>query len=72
MSDDKSKAGSIERRIVERADGKWGWRLLVNGKVVATDGNQGYESETTCRTMANRVVRGYYSEAKKTISRQKS
>lgn len=70
MSDDKSKAPSIERTVYERPDGKWGWRLKVNGKIVATDGTQGYEKEETCRTMANRVITGYYSEAKRTTSRR--
>lgn len=60
----------VERNIYERADGTWGWRLKVNGKIVATDGNQGYESENFCRTMADRVANGYYQPTKKTISRR--
>ncbi|MBS45605.1 MAG: hypothetical protein CMH83_21025 [Nocardioides sp.] len=69
MSDDKSKA-TVERNIYERADGTWGWRLKVNGKIVATDGNQGYENESFCRKMADRVASGFYTPTKKTISRR--
>lgn len=59
-----------ERNIFERADGTWGWRLKAdNGKVIATDGNQGYESETTCRNMADKIIGGQYKDAKRTISR---
>ncbi|MGI0521797.1 YegP family protein [Microbacterium maritypicum] len=59
-----------ERNIYKRADGNWAWRLKAdNGQIIATDGGQGYESEDTCRTMADRVVGGYYSDAKKTITK---
>ena len=68
---EKSSATSMERNLYERPDGTWGWRLKVNGRIIATDGTQGYESESTCRQMRDRVVEGYYSEAKKTITRQK-
>lgn len=60
-----------ERNIYERPDGKWGWRLKAdNGNVIATDGNQGYESETTCRSMADKIIGGHYKDAKKTITRR--
>ena len=60
-----------ERNIYERPDGKWGWRLKAdNGNVIATDGNQGYESETTCRNMADKIIGGTYKDAKKTITRR--
>ncbi len=59
-----------ERNIYKRADGRWAWRLKAdNGQIIATDGGQGYNSEDDCRTMANRVVEGYYSDAKKTITK---
>jgi uncharacterized protein YegP (UPF0339 family) len=55
------------RLLYKRTDGKWAWRLTVAGDVVATDGGQGYENESDARTMANRVISGYYSDADKTI-----
>lgn len=58
------------RNLYERPDGKWGWRLKVNGRIVATDGNQGYENESDCRKMADRIIGGEFADAKKTISRQ--
>lgn len=33
------------RLLFKRDDGKWAWHLEVNGRVVATDGGQGYENE---------------------------
>ena len=63
---------SIERVLYTRSDGKWAWRLVVNGNVVATDGSQGYEDESECRKMADRVIGGYYSEAEKKIIRPTS
>ncbi|MCZ4327481.1 DUF1508 domain-containing protein [Brachybacterium paraconglomeratum] len=55
------------RLIYKRADGKWAWNLKVNGDIVATDGGQGYENESDARTMADRVVGGYYRDADKKI-----
>lgn len=43
----------------------------MNGRIVATDGTQGYEDESRCREMADRVIDGYYSEAEKKIIRPK-
>lgn len=60
-----------ERNLYERPDGKWGWRLKAdNGQIIATDGNQGYDSEDFCRKMADRVVGGEFADAKKTITRR--
>jgi uncharacterized protein YegP (UPF0339 family) len=38
-------AGSVE--LIKRADDKWAFRIKApNGQIVATDGGQGYESES--------------------------
>lgn len=71
MTQDKSDAASIERILYPRSDGKWAWRLVVNGQVIATDGSQGYEEEAQCRLMADRIIGGYYSESEKKIIRPK-
>lgn len=42
-------------------EGKWDWRLVTNGNVVATSANQGYENKETCVEMFAKVVRGDYS-----------
>ena len=62
-----------ERIVVERSDGKWGWQLVGdNGSdIIATDGSQGYENEGEARDMADKIIGGHYSEAKKLIKRQK-
>ncbi|WP_328857225.1 hypothetical protein OG579_19075 [Williamsia herbipolensis] len=60
-----------ERVIIERADCTWGWPLIVNGNIVATDGDQGYENEDFCRTMADRIIGEEFSDADKKIRRQK-
>lgn len=62
--------GMAQRILYTRSDGKWAWRLRAdNGQVIATDGGQGYENEADARTMADRVVEGYYAAAEKRISR---
>ena len=58
-----------ERLLFTRSDGKWAWHLSVNGRVVATDGSQGYENESDCRDMADKIIAGHYSEAAKKIRR---
>lgn len=62
---------STERLLYTRADGKWAWNLSVNGQIIATDGGQGYENESDCRAMADKVVGGHYSDAEKKIRRPK-
>ena len=53
-----------ERQIYKRTDGKWAWRLLAdNGYVIATDGGQGYNNESDCRAISDRVINGGYSSA---------
>ncbi|WP_148616551.1 DUF1508 domain-containing protein [Nocardioides rubriscoriae] len=72
MAREHSQSPSIKRVLYVRTDGRWAWRLVVNGNIVATDGGQGYEDEETCRTMADRVVSGFYADASKRILRPKS
>ncbi|WP_418058465.1 DUF1508 domain-containing protein [Pimelobacter simplex] len=57
------------RLLYTRADGKWAWNLKVNGRIVATDGGQGYENEADCRRMADRVTGGEFADAEKKIRR---
>ncbi|WP_193596087.1 DUF1508 domain-containing protein [Microbacterium sp. YJN-G] len=62
-----------QRILVERTDGKWGWRLIGdNGSdIIATDGGQGYSSEDFARKMADKIIGGHYADAEKKISRRK-
>lgn len=60
-------ATKVQRILYKRADKKWAWRLVVGGDIVATDGGQGYENEGDARTMADRVIGGYYAGAEKRI-----
>lgn len=54
------------RVVVERKDGKWGWELKAdNGKIIATDGSQGYEKESAAREMADRIIGGEFKAAEK-------
>ncbi|MFB2596605.1 DUF1508 domain-containing protein [Herbiconiux sp. P17] len=65
---DRNEAEGValaKRTVFQRVDNKWGWRLEANGNIIATDGGQGYENEDDARTMADRVVGGYYSTAEK-------
>lgn len=49
--------------IYQRADNRWAWRLLArNGRIIATDGGQGYENRADCERIAHDVVGGKYSE----------
>lgn len=57
------------RLVYKRSDGKWAWNLKVNGRIVATDGSQGYENEADARDMADRIVSGEFSDAEKKILR---
>ena len=51
---------SIE--IYERADGRWAWRLVArNGRIIATDGGQGYENRADCEQIARAVIGGHYA-----------
>jgi len=59
-----------QRVVYARADGKWAWRLKAdNGRVIATDGGQGYENEAECRRMADSIIGGDYSDAEKRVNR---
>jgi uncharacterized protein YegP (UPF0339 family) len=57
------------RLVYRREDGKWAWHLTVNGRVVATDGSQGYENEGDARSMADRIIGGEFAGAEKKIRR---
>jgi uncharacterized protein YegP (UPF0339 family) len=59
-----------QRVLYKRTDGKWAWRLEAdNGRIIATDGGQGYNNESDARTMADRIISGYYKDAEKMIIR---
>lgn len=58
-----------ERIVFKREDGTWGWRLKVNGRIVATDGSQGYSNESDARSMADRIISGEFKNADKKIIR---
>jgi hypothetical protein len=59
-----------ERILVQRADMKWGWQLVSNGNIIATDGGQGYENESYCRDIADKIIGGHYKDAEKKIIRR--
>lgn len=51
---------SIE--VYQRTDKRWAWRLIAgNGRVIATDGGQGYENKADCERMANDIIGGHYA-----------
>jgi uncharacterized protein YegP (UPF0339 family) len=61
-----------KRILYTRTDGKWAWRLEAdNGRIVATDGGQGYENEDDARSMADRIIGGEFKDAEKLIIRPK-
>ncbi|MFW6776089.1 DUF1508 domain-containing protein [Nocardioides sp. CPCC 205120] len=53
------------REVWQREDRKWAWRLVVNGRIVATDHGQGYENKSDCVDMADRILGGQFSTVKK-------
>lgn len=58
----------MARRVVhKRTDGKWAWSLEVNGRIVATDGGQGYETQHAAREMADRIISGEFGVAEKLV-----
>lgn len=41
----------------KRKNGQWAWRFIAkNGQVVATDGNQGYESKAKVRRAIDKFL----------------
>lgn len=59
------------RLVYKRTDGKWAWRLTANnGRVIATDGSQGYDNESDARRMADRITSGEFADATKKIRRE--
>lgn len=57
---DESNAALKELHVYKRGDGKYDWHLKVNGDIVATSGNQGYELFDEALEMAQKVVEGSY------------
>ena len=54
------------RLVYQRPDKKWAWNLTAdNGRIVATDGSQGYDNEEDAREMANRIMDGEFKDAKR-------
>ena len=69
---DEGGAGVAERILYVRTDKKWAWRLEAdNGKIIATDGSQGYDNEADARSMADRIIGGEFKDAEKKIIRPK-
>lgn len=61
------------RVVYQRKDCTWGWHLKAdNGRIIATDGGQGYENESDARDMANRVLSGEFANAEGRIRREPS
>jgi uncharacterized protein YegP (UPF0339 family) len=58
-----------KRVLYKRVDGKWAWRLVVSGNVVAVDGSQGYENKSDARKMADRIIAGEFKDAEKRIAK---
>lgn len=58
--------------IYQREDKRWAWRLTAdNGRIVATDGGQGYEQQADCEQTASAVTRGFYSGAQLVVVRKR-
>jgi hypothetical protein len=57
------------RLLYERSDGKRAWHLQSGITIIATDAGHGYENDDDARTMADRVIGGYYKDAEKKINR---
>lgn len=51
---------SFYGEMFKRKDGKFGWRLrsASNGKIVATDGAQGYTNRNDCINIFNSIFPG--------------
>lgn len=47
--------------VYQREDDKWAWKLTApNGRIIATDGGQGYENRGDCERTATAVINGHY------------
>jgi len=54
----------ISGELYRRRDRKWAFRIKAsNGQIVATDGQQGYESKSDARYTLEKVLRGEYDGA---------
>ncbi len=61
-----------KRVLYQREDEKWAWRLVAdNGRIIATDGGQGYEDEDDARDMADRIIGGEFKDAERVIIKPK-
>jgi uncharacterized protein YegP (UPF0339 family) len=70
IPDERRGEPMATRLIYTRADGTWAWQLTAdNGKIIATDGSQGYKNESDCRAIADAVIGGDYADAEKKIRR---
>lgn len=57
--------------IYQRADGRWAWRLRAgNGRIIATDGGQGYENRADCARVADAVVSGLHAPEGRDLAAQ--
>ncbi len=55
-------ADSVE--LCQRADDMWTFRIRAsNGQIVATDGGQGYESESAARDTLEKAMGGEHERA---------
>lgn len=55
------------KRVIFLRDGRWHWELVVNGVAVARGSEEGYADKGECRSVADRVVAGYYRDADRRI-----
>lgn len=47
--------------VYRRRDGKWAWRIKApNGRIVATDGSQGYDHKIDAHRTVTRLLAGQY------------
>lgn len=59
------------RLVFQREDDKWAWHLAAdNGRIIATDGGEGYDNDDDCREMADRIISGGFKDADKKIRRK--
>lgn len=55
-----------KRIVFQRKDKKWAWELKAdNGKIIATDGSQGYENEADAKAIADRITGGKFEDAER-------
>lgn len=58
---DRSDAGG-KGEVFKRKDGKWAWHIkAADGRIVATDGGQGYNTRTDAKATVEKVMAGDYT-----------